>query len=296
MTTPAATRIRENVPLAPFTSWKVGGPARYLCEPTEGQASEVIRWARERALPLYFLGRGSNVLVPDAGLPGLVLLTRNSMIGLDRRDDHIVAGAGVSLPKLSTFAAGEGFSGYEFMIGIPGTVGGAIAMNAGLTVFRPRELREVVDSFDVIDSSGRLETLTMDAVRVRYRHTDLLDGDRLLIRARFKLETPGDPAALHQATVEHLRERKSKQPLDKPTAGSTFKSPPGARSAGWLIEHAGLKSFRIGGAMVSPKHANWIENLGDATATDIRRLIDHIQTEVERHAGVRLEPEVRFLA
>lgn len=288
--------LRENVALAPMTSWKVGGPARYLAEPTEDEAPGLIRWAGERGIPVYFLGRGSNVLVADEGLPGLVLLTRNSMCRLEHDKNHIIAGAGVSLPKLSSFAASIGYSGFEFLAGIPGTVGGATVLNAGLTVFRPREMRSIIQSFDLINLKGEVSLHSMDDVHVGYRQTDLLRGDRMVIRARFKLEEAGDPAKIHQNTLEHLQERKSKQPLNKPTAGSTFRSPPGTKGAGWYIEQSGLKGFQIGGAIVSHKHANWIENTGNATSSDIRDLIAHIEVEVERKTGIRLDPEVRFLS
>lgn len=287
--------IRQNTVLAPLTSWKIGGPARYLAEPTEDEAPHLVSWAAGNDVPVYFLGRGSNVLIPDAGLPGLVILTRNSMCGLERAHDRISAGAGVSLPRLSSFAANEGFTGFEFLIGIPGTVGGAIVLNAGLTVFRPREMTSIVESFDLLDAAGAVSTHTMHDIHAGYRHTDLFQGDRMVLRARFKLEEAGDPAIIHQNTLDHLRERKSKQPLDKPTAGSTFCSPPGTKGAGWYIEQAGLKGFRIGGAVVSQKHANWIENIGGATALDIRSLIDHIQSKVYTRLGIHLEPEVRFM-
>ncbi|MEO0868996.1 MAG: UDP-N-acetylmuramate dehydrogenase [Cyanobacteria bacterium J06642_11] len=247
-------------------------------------------------MPLYFLGRGSNVLVDDAGLSGLVILTRNSMTELRREGNQIISGSGVFLPHLSKFAAREGFSGFEFLIGIPGTVGGAVVMNAGLTVFRPREMVSIVENFDIVNPDGSIETLTMDDVRAGYRNTNLLDGRRFVLQVRFQLEHEGDPEEIRCNTLEHLAERKRKQPLDKPTAGSTFKSPPGGKGAGWYIEQAGLKTFQVGGARVSPVHANWIENLGGATAADVRQLMAHIQSGVKTRMGIDLEPEVRFLS
>lgn len=279
-----------------MTTWKVGGPARYLAEPTEDEAPGLIKWAVETGIPIYFLGRGSNVLVADEGLPGLVLLTKNSMCRLEHNNDYIIAGAGVSLPRLSSFAASKGYSGFEFLAGIPGTVGGATVLNAGLTVFRPREMRSIIESFDLVDLKGEMSLHSMDDVHVGYRKTDLLIGTRMVIRARFKLEETGDPSEIHQITLEHLQERKRKQPLNKPTAGSTFRSPPGSNGAGWYIEQSGLKGFQIGGAMVSQKHANWIENTGNATSSDIRRLIEHIKSEVERKTGIHLDPEVQILS
>lgn len=288
-------KILENKPLAPYTTWKIGGAARWLAEPTIEEVPELVNWANEKGIPIYFLGRGSNVLIDDSGLPGLVILTRNSMTHLYREDNQIVAGSGVFLPKLSKLAAREGFSGFEFLIGIPGTVGGALVLNAGLTVFRPREMVAVVKNFDVLNPDGSIETLTMQDVNVGYRQTDLLDGRRFILQARFRLEEEGNSEEILRQTFEHLAERKRKQPLDMPTAGSTFRSPPGSKGAGWYIERAGLKGLQIGAARVSPVHANWIENLGGATSADVRQLIEHIQSKVKASMGINLEPEIRFL-
>jgi UDP-N-acetylmuramate dehydrogenase len=168
-------------------------------------------------------------------------------------------------------------------------------MNAGLTVYCPREMTAIVQDFDVLNYDGTIETLTMDDVNATYRHTNILDGGRLILRARFLLEHRGEPNEIKANTFAHLTERKRKQPLDKPTAGSTFKSPVTGKGAGWYIEQAGLKGFQIGGARVSPIHANWIENIANATAIDVRQLIKHIQVTVERDMGIYLEPEIRFL-
>ncbi|MEM9809244.1 MAG: UDP-N-acetylmuramate dehydrogenase [Cyanobacteria bacterium P01_D01_bin.56] len=295
MREPTLKTIQEYQSLQPYTTWKIGGAARWLAEPTLDEVPTLVNWAVEREISIYFLGRGSNVLIDDAGLPGLVILTRNSMTQLYREGDQIVAGSGVFVPKLSKFAAREGFAGFEFLIGIPGTVGGALALNAGLTVFRPREMVSIVENFDVLNLDGSIETLTMQDVNASYRKTDLLDGNRLILQVRFRLEEQGNPDEIRQNTFEHLAERKRKQPLDKPTAGSTFKSPPGSKGAGWYIEQAGLKGFQMGEARVSPTHANWIENLGGATAADIRQLMSHIQTTVKDRMNTHLEPEIRFL-
>lgn len=288
--------VLEQVPLAQYTTWKIGGSARWFAEPTAQELPELFAWASDQDIPIYFLGRGSNVLIDDAGLPGLVILTRNSMTELRREGNHIIAGSGVFLPHLSKFVAREGFAGFEFLIGIPGTVGGALAINAGLTVFRPREMVSIVESFDLVNLDGSIETLTMDDVHSGYRYTDLLDGKRFILEVRFRLEDEGNPEEIRRNTFDHLVERKQKQPLDKATAGSTFKSPPGSKGAGWYIEQAGLKGFQIGGAQVSTVHANWIENLGHATSADVRQLIEHIQNTVQGCCGIKLEPEVITLS
>ena len=288
--------LRRGVSLFPYTTWKIGGAAQLLAEPTLDEVPELLAWAYTREISIYFLGRASNVLIDDSGLSGLVILTRNSLANMWREEDCIVAESGAFLPHLSKFAARAGYSGFEFLIGIPGTVGGAIAMNAGLTVFRPREMTDIVKDFDVLNLDGSIETLTMKDINASYRHTDLLNGKRLILKARFRLEQESDPEVVWRNTFEHLTERKRKQPLDKPTVGSTFKSPPESKGAGWYIEQAGLKGFQIGDARVSPIHANWIENLGTATASDVRQLMAHIQSTVKFHMGIHLEPEVRFLS
>lgn len=289
----SSLKLLKDVPLAPYTTWKVGGAARWFAEPTPDEVPALVAWAREKDVPVYFLGRGSNILISDAGIPGLVISTRNSMAELYRDEDQIVAGSGVFLPRLSKFAAKEGFAGFEFLIGIPGTVGGALAVNAGLTVFRPREMVSIVKNFDVLNLDGSIETLTMKDICVSYRKTSLLDGKRMVLRVRFYLHDEDDPDKISRDTFEHLSERKRKQPLDRPTAGSTFKSPSGGKGAGWYIEQSGLKGFCIGGARVSPVHANWIENAnGEATATDIKALMTYVQATVKDYCGTWLEPEI----
>ena len=287
--------IRQHQPLNNYTTWDIGGTARWLAEPTANQLPALVSWAQGQAVPIYCLGRGSNVLIDDGGLPGLVILTRNSMADLSLQDGYIVAGGGTFLPRLAKFAANQGFAGFEFLIGIPGTVGGAIALNAGLTVFRPREMTAIVKDFDILTWDGTVQTLTMADVGAGYRYTNILNGQGVVLQARFSLDHPADPAQIKRDTLAHLAERKRKQPLDKPTAGSTFRSPPGSKGAGWYIEQSGLKGLQVGGARVSPVHANWIENLGHASSQDVRELIEHIQTTVKQQMGIQLQPEVCFL-
>lgn len=287
--------LREQVPLAPFTTWRIGGPARYLAEPEAHELPELLAWAKESGLPLYVLGRGSNVLIDDAGLPGLVLLTRNTLQTLDRVGEGLVAGAGVSLPRLSKFAAGEGFTGYEFLIGIPGTVGGAVVMNAGFKADDPRHFASLVESVEFLDfASGKVERLPVARLQARYRHTVLQERPGLVLRVWMRLDRPGDPALIRALTQEHLQERKRKQPLTRPTAGSVFKAV-GTTPAAVYIDQAGLKGLQVGDAIVSPKHANWIENLGQATAADVRQLIREVQARVLQQFSVTLEAEIREL-
>lgn len=288
--------LADNVPLAPLTTWKVGGAATFLAEPTGVELPSLLAWAKTESLPVHVLGRGSNVLIADEGLPGLTVLIRNNFQLFSRSGNFITAGAGVFLPRLARFAAAQGLLGFEFQVAIPGTVGGALAMNAGLSAFRPREMRDIVEDFTVVTPEGEERTMTMAGVDVAYRQTGIQRRGLIVTGARFRIAGTADPVSIQRGLLEHLEERKRKQPLNKMTAGSVFKSPAGGLSAGQLIEQVGLKGAREGGAQVSEKHANWIENTGVATAAQIRRLIDRIQDEVHRRCGTLLEPEVRFLS
>lgn len=282
------------MPLAPLTTWKVGGPAELYAEPEEDEVPSLLKWANERDLPLHFLGRGSNVLIASEGLRGLVINTRNSLLRLENREGQIEAGAGVSLMKLSKFAASAGFRGYEFLIGIPGTVGGGAVMNAGLTVFHPREMKDIMTSVTLLKSDGEVVTRTIGELSPSYRYTNIQGTSDFVISARFENLLP-ETETSEITTVEYLKERKRKQPIDKPTAGSTYKSPPGGKAAGWYIERCGLKGHGIGGALVSPKHANWIENAGNATSHDILRILELIESTVAEKFGITLEREIKYL-
>ncbi|MDP0500766.1 MAG: UDP-N-acetylmuramate dehydrogenase [Verrucomicrobiota bacterium JB022] len=292
---PAPCQLRENVPLAPLTTWRIGGPARWLAEPSAAEVPALLEWARAEKLRVWWLGRGSNVLVDDAGLDGLVVLTREAMKQIGRKGDCIEAEAGVSLPRLAKFAAQEGYAGYEFLIGIPGTVGAAVAINAGFKQGDPRHMLALVHEADLIALDGSTRTVTMQEVNARYRYTDILETEELVLRARLKLERPGDPEEIRAETREHLLQRKRTQPLTRPTAGSVFKAIHDGTPAAVFIDRAGLKGLQEGGAIVSPKHANWIENAGGASARDVLRLVEQVQRRVGTEFGLDLEPEIRYL-
>lgn len=283
------------VPLSRYTTWRVGGPARWFWDPKPEHVGDVLRSCHDVGLPVFFLGRGSNVLVADEGLPGLVICTRRSMMRCEHLSDRIVAEAGVPLPSLAKFAGALGFSGYEFLIGIPGTVGGGLFMNAGLTASGVREIGSLVESIDIITLDGTPATISAADAKFGYRTSIFQSRRHLVLRATFRLDEKGDPSTIRSTIARHLVERRRKQPLIPPTAGSTFKQPPNGQPAGWYIERAGLKGFQVGGALVSKIHANWIENTGNASANDIRQLISHIQDVVYRVHGVILEREVRYL-
>lgn len=287
--------VREDVRLAERTTWRVGGPARWSCEPSTTQLAGVLDLARTYGIPTYVLGRGSNVLVDDEGLPGLLVSTRDRMRSLDVVGSTLVAEAGVPLPALARAAADLGYGGYEFLIGIPGTVGAGIAINAGLTARGVRDVAGVLVDADVVTTSGLQETWGPERLALRYRGSSVLDERAIVIRGRFALTERIDAATIRHRTAEHLAERRRKQPLSRPTAGSTFKQPGGGPPAGALIDGAGLKGLRVGKALVSHRHANWIETEPGARAADVRDLIDRIRHEVAARYGIVLEREVRYL-
>ena len=291
-------KVQENVPLAGFTTWKVGGPARWYAEPTAEEVPLFLQQAQKLSIPVYFLGRGSNVLIPDEGLGGLVLHSWKSLGKIERvGENQVLAEAGVPMPRLSRFVADLGCGGFEFLIGIPGTVGGGVAMNAGLRVPMVREISDVLESVDVVDQvSGEVQTLSRDASGLRYRHSRFLEEGQFILRGCFRLEDfCRSREAIRRLTAHHLEERRIKQPLSRQTAGSTFKQLSGGPATGWYIDKAGLKGMQVGGAMVSQKHANWIETEKGATAQDVRDLMTLVIEKVQKRYGVTLEPEVQFM-
>ena len=251
-------------------------------------------------MPIQILGRGSNVLIADEGLRGLTVCLRKGLQQLDHdpSTDRIRVGAGVSLPKLCKFAAKLGWGGYEFLIGIPGTVGGGVVINAGYKRGDPRDLAHLCDTVDCLSPDGDLRRFDYTDLHPDYRRTDLSAGllpDHIVTGATFKCIQKSTPAAIRAATSEQLRMRKATQPLTMPTAGSVFVAHDGTPAA-LYIDRAGLKGHTIGGARVSPKHANWIENTGTATAADIQSLITHIQQTIQSEFGIQLTPEIKVLA
>jgi len=280
--------LRYDAPLAGHTSWRVGGRARRLYQPAD--RADLLRFLLDLAPdePLLWLGLGSNLLVRDGGFPGTVILTRGCLEGLRRSGaDGIQAEAGVSCAKLARFAARAGLTGAEFLAGIPGTLGGALAMNAGAF---GGETWPLVRAVETVDRAGEVRGRSSADYRVGYREVQGPAGEWFL-EAELALQA-GD-VTLGQARIRGLLERRAAtQPIGLPSGGSTFRNPPGDHAAR-LIEAAGLKGLRRGGAEVSPKHANFIINTGGARAADIEALIEQVQVEVERHFGIRLVPEVQ---
>ena len=277
-------------PLARHTSFRIGGPAEVLaCPKDEAELIACLALCRELGLRPRILGGGTNILAPDAGVSGVVILTR----GLDavRRlsGTEIEAGCGLSLARLALFAQRCGLAGLEFAQGIPGTVGGGLYMNAGAY---GGEMVQAAVSARFLNPDGTVETLEGEELGLSYRHSAFMEREGIILSARFRL-TPGDPEAILTRIRELADRRRASQPLDLPSAGSAFKRPVGGYAAA-LIQNAGLKGFRVGDAAVSEKHSGFIVNLGSATAADVLELVRQVQARVEADSGIRLEPEVRL--
>ena len=281
-------QLRHHEPLAKHTTWRVGGPARRLYRPADRADLIAFLCTLPPEEPLLWLGLGSNLLVADSGWPGTVIETQGCLTAMDTlAPGRLRFEAGVSCAKAARFAARQGLVGIEFLAGIPGTIGGALAMNAGAW---GGETWPHVAVVRTIDRAGTVRERTATDFEIGYRHVAGPAGEWFL-EAELTLDA-GDTAA-GQARIKALLERRAAtQPTGLPSCGSVFRNPPGDHAAR-LIEACGLKGRRLGGAEVSPKHANFIINTGTATASDIARLIDLVQAEVERRHGVRLIPEVR---
>lgn len=285
--------VKSQVSLASFTSFRVGGPAEWLVAPKHFHELEAsYEWALNHDLPITLLGAGSNLLISDRGLSGLVICTRHlRYTHFDQETGQVTAAAGEPLVRLAWKAAELGWEGLEWAVGIPGTVGGAVVMNAGA---HNGCMADILVDAHVLSSKGSLEVLSPDKLGYNYR-TSLLQGDkRLVTQATFQLKPGADPAKVIAATAQHLKQRHSTQPYNKPSCGSVFRNP-NPHKAGWLIEQTGLKGYRIGGATVAERHANFILNCGGATASDIFQLIHYVQQQVEHHWSLSLQPEVKIL-
>jgi UDP-N-acetylmuramate dehydrogenase len=285
--------IKYGVSLASLTTFRVGGPAEWYVAPRhleELQAS--FEWAQSQGLPVTLLGAGSNLLVSDRGLPGLVICTRHMRSTyFDLETGQVTAAAGEPLVRLAWQAAERGLQGLEWAVGIPGTVGGAVVMNAGA---HNSCTADILVNAHVLYPEGKLEIITPQNLGYNYRTSNLQGDRRLVTQATFQLIPGTDPAQLVANTAAHLKQRHSTQPYNKPNCGSVFRNPK-PHAAGWLIEQTGLKGHRIGNAAVAQRHANFILNCGGATASDIFQLIRFVQQKVEQEWSLLLEPEVKIL-
>lgn len=286
-------RLQSQVSLADFTSFRVGGLAEWYGEPNSlEELQSILEWARESGLPIYFLGAGSNLLVSDRGISGLVISTRHlKTTHFDPETGRVRAGAGVSLPKLAWQVAKRGWRGLEWAVGIPGTVGGAVVMNAGA---HQACTADILFDTQIITLGGDLAILTPDQLGYGYRTSLLQRQSKLVTQATLQLQPGYNKTEVMTTTAEHRAQRQATQPYHLPSCGSVFRNPQ-AYSAAWLIEQTGLKGYRIGDAEVAHRHANFILNCGRAKAGDIWRLIHHIQEQVEIKWRVKLVPEVKIL-
>ncbi|MEJ2060772.1 MAG: UDP-N-acetylmuramate dehydrogenase [Gammaproteobacteria bacterium] len=288
--TPLRGTLRSDAPLAKLTTWRVGGPADLLFKPADLADLQAFLADLDEAMPLTWLGLGSNVLIRDGGIRGAVLLIHGALERLEQVGERrIRAEAGLPCAKVARFAARQGLTGAEFLAGIPGTMGGALAMNAG--AFGTETWSRVV-AVETLDRFGRLHRRTPEEFEIGYRHVASA-REEWFVACELELAHGDAEASLGQIR-ELLARRGATQPTGVATCGSVFRNPPGDY-AGRLIEACGLKGYCIGGACVSDKHGNFILNTGDATAADLERLILHVQATVEAQTGIRLEPEVRIL-
>ena len=284
------TRVEENVPLARFTTIGTGGPARWFARPeTIDELQDALRWAKERALAVETIGLGSNVLAHDDGLDALVLKLGGELAAVEVDGDVLVAGGGAANAVALHRARSAGLGGFEFASAIPGTAGGGVRMNAGAY---GREWADVMIDAVVVDADY-VRTLSPVELGLSYRHSALKPGE-VVAQVRFVLES-SSPETVKATAAELLAQRKRTQPTNKRTFGSVFKNPSGDRGAGSLIEECGLKGHRIGGAVISPRHANFIENAEVATSADCIALMAEARRRVHDEFGIELEHEVQFL-
>jgi UDP-N-acetylmuramate dehydrogenase len=287
--------LRQGVGLQPFTTWKVGGPAEWFAEP--GEVDELVSlaaWAQAQGLSLRCIGAGSNLLIADSGLPGLTICNRRLQGSrLDAASGLVEAEAGEPIPTLARKAARLGLSGLEWAVGIPGTVGGAVVMNAGAQGGCTAEWLRSVRLLDPANPATPFE-LEARELDFAYRHSRLQAEAWIVLAATFQLEAGHDPAAITSHTSANLHSRTSTQPYQQPSCGSVFRNPE-PQKAGQLIEALGLKGLQIGDAQVSPIHANFIVNIGQASASDIDALIAEVQRRVLASHGLSLHPEVKRL-
>jgi UDP-N-acetylmuramate dehydrogenase len=291
-------------PMSRHTYFRVGGPAEAFIAPESiKQLAEIISWSRDNGIPHIVIGDGSNLLVKDNGIPGIVILLTKCLNGIvcsgkDTEPVLVTAMAGVRTQTLCRFAIREGLSGMNFALGIPGTVGGAIMMNAGTSY---GSVSDILDSVNVMVSSGAMLKITKDEMAFSYRKlswnntlTDRCEGEPIIIDGCFRL-CRSDPVLLKKEAGKILKKRRETHPAEMPSAGCFFKNPPAGKTAGQLIDMAGFKGARIGGAEISAKHANFIVNKGKASASDILELMQLVQKKVFDRFDINLEPEVKIV-
>ena len=283
--------LRKNEPMSLHTTFRVGGPADVYAEPEdEWELRELMDTCEAAGTPYLLIGHGSNLLIGDGGFRGTVICLGKAFSEITVDGEVITARAGALLSAVANTALEHGLTGMEFASGIPGSVGGALVMNAGAY---GGEMKDVLETADILEMDGSLCRVAAEELELGYRSSNIASLGRTVLGAEFRL-TPGDPEEIFAKMQELNARRKEKQPLEYPSAGSAFKRPEG-HFAGKLIEDAGLKGFRVGGAEVSAKHAGFVVNVQNATAADVRELLSRVQETVFQKSGVKLEPEIRFV-
>ena len=283
--------VRYHEPMAKHTSFRIGGPAEVMAFPkSKEELSKILNMSTLLDTKPVILGAGTNVLAPDAGMAGLIVCLKDCMGGMERLDDTTIrVGAGVTMTRAAVYAANLGLSGMEFAHGIPGTVGGGVYMNAGAY---GGEIKDICVSVEVMDEKGELHRLSNEDMKFSYRHSVLEENLAIVVSADFQLIS-ADPEVVKGKMKELQGKRSASQPLDLPSAGSAFKRPVDGYAAA-LIDQAGLKGYKVGGAAISTKHAGFAVNLGGASAEDVKKLLSQVSDIVFEKSGIRLEPEVRI--
>ncbi|WP_411501867.1 UDP-N-acetylmuramate dehydrogenase [Brevibacillus centrosporus] len=281
-------KVWTNEPLANHTTWRIGGPADLLIQPKDKDSLQAaFQIIHRHEIPWSAIGRGSNLLVRDRGIRGAVLKVAEGLSHCEFRGEEVCVGAGYSMIRLAMETGKMGLTGMEFAGGIPGTVGGAVYMNAGA---HGSDLSRILIDAEILFENGERKVLTNEELSFSYRTSLLQQRKGIVVEARFRLQ-PGDRKEIAATLAANKERRRLTQPLQMPCAGSVFRNPPGDH-AGRLIEAAGLKGYQIGGAQVSEKHSNFIVNCGGATATDVLTLIDYIRSTIQSKYGIDLHPEV----
>lgn len=283
--------VRLHEPMKKHTTFRIGGPADYyLCPHSTEELQKILQICKENKMEFFVLGNGSNLLVSDKGYRGVVIQLWKNFSDIVTKEDTITVKAGALLSKVAAEALEEGLTGMEFASGIPGTIGGAVVMNAGAY---GGEMKDIIKEVTVLTKEGDILTISKEDMNFGYRTSVVKEKGYVVISVVLQLKK-GDRAEIRKV-MDDLKERRvTKQPLDMPSAGSTFKRPEGY-FAGKLIMDAGLRGFSVGGAQISEKHCGFVVNKGDATAADVLGLIKEVQKRVQEKFGVTLEPEVKFL-
>lgn len=282
--------VLQQEPMSRHTTFRTGGPAELLVMPSAEELPEIIRYCGKKQIPYLVIGNGSNLLAGDTGVEGVVIEIGKRMSEITVDKTTVTAGAGALLSAIASKAAAEGLAGFEFASGIPGSLGGAVVMNAGAY---GGEMKDVLQEVAVLTRDGEVRHLSAEELELSYRHSVIPEREYLVLGARISLKT-GEKEDIYAYMRELKEKRVSKQPLEYPSAGSTFKRPEGY-FAGKLIEDSGLRGFQVGGAQVSEKHCGFVVNKNNASSADIRSLMEQVQQTVLEKFGVKLEPEVKFV-